>query len=391
MEKYCDNIFDKLYTAHEAELWYKARHFVMEELRPIDKDEYNDGISPCCCKHVHIVVDSIDEKMIAVVRQICLLAHYPNFNEEDGSNCTIITFCLESVPDDIMSKVKGLGNLLEYCKCTLYGKERKTQINYNPSQNDYLPLDIEFEFIEGKMDDFKKMQNDLLTKIEYKIVEESFKNYEPTKEGIDVTGGMLVNMVYSTGATINNLPACDNENIARYSTALNVFCYNLKSEEIKKTWKDCAEQQKDGTYREMDIKNQLSSIFCADCFDSRMKSFLDTPKKSVAEYLLYDFGAVMTQLRKQDTINALVRCEHARWNVEKLIMGFSPLNKQERYEIECLFGKQRNDKIKSLKKKFRHIDICSNMDLRRISPGDVKYDYFLMLAMPQILLSAIRL
>ena len=43
--------------------------------------------------------------------------------------------------------------------------------------------------------------------------------------------------------------------------------------------------------------------------------------------------------------------------------------------------------LKGLKKKGRHIDICSYKDLRRVNPGDMKYDFFLMLAMPQIMRS----
>lgn len=396
MEKYFDKIFEKLFDANEAQLWYKARHFVMDELSPIDRYRDKDkkgereSISSDCDKHVHIVVDSIEEEMIAVVRQICLLAHYPNFNEEDGSNRTKITFCLASLSCDDLLQIKGLGNLLNHCICSVEGKEGRTRINYSQHRNDYLPLDIKFEFLECKITDVKPEKNEILTTIENERVKASFAQYTTFKEGIDISKGMLVNMVYNTGATIDNLPACDNDNVARYSTALNVFCYNLKHEEIEKKWKECAEPQYDGSYKPWDIKNQLSSIFCADCFESRLKGILDTEKKTVCEYLLNNFETVMEKLRDQKTLNALVRCEHARWNVERLIMGFKPLEKEELFEIECLFGQERKDKIKKYKKNFKHIDLCSNKNLRRLNPADVKYDYFLMLAMPQIVLSSIR-
>jgi hypothetical protein len=85
--------------------------------------------------------------------------------------------------------------------------------------------------------------------------------------------------------------------------------------------------------------------------------------------------------------------EHARWIVEKLIMGYRPLNEGERYHDETLHAQFKN---KEKRKKYRdslkrndqdpaHIDLCSYRDLRRINPDDMKYDSFLMLAIPKIL------
>lgn len=42
-----------------------------------------------------------------------------------------------------------------------------------------------------------------------------------------------MNMVYTTGSDIDNLPASDYANIERYSIALNMFCYKLKHEVIR--------------------------------------------------------------------------------------------------------------------------------------------------------------
>lgn len=393
MEKYFDNIFEKCDKIGKPDLWYKAREYVMSRVLPID----GDGIGPDSGNHVHIVVDSIEEEMMAVVRQLCLLAHYPNFDEASGANRTVITFCTDKITkkENLFEgnfKTVPFGNLLEHCIWTIKDK-KGTELDkqsFSHTQNDYFPIDIEFEFINQGIDQYTEGEKECFRKILTSEVKEYFDKDLKPSEGIDISKGMLVNMVYYTGATIDNLPACDNENVARYSTALNVFCYNLKWEEIEKTWKKSAEQQDDGSYRKLDIKNQLSSIFCADCFESRLKGILETKNKTVYEYLLYDFETVMEKLRDQKTINALVRCEHARWNVERLIMGFKPLEKQELYEIECLFGQERKDKIKKYKKALKHIDLCSNKDLRRLNPADVKYDYFLMLAMPQIVLSSIR-
>jgi hypothetical protein len=74
--------------------------------------------------------------------------------------------------------------------------------------------------------------------------------------------------------------------------------------------------------------------------------------------------------------------------VEKLILGFSPLSLRERTQYESLFGKKRAAYSKLLKNDAvhpAHIDIRSYRDLCRVDPDSLKYDSFLMLAIPLIL------
>ena len=369
MEKYFEDLFRDLgLNDAERENWYKARYYVQCAMEPLD----GNGISPTSSRHVHIVIENIDTPLMqAVARQICLIAHYPNFNEESGENRTLITLCSDG-PSDTYTNIKDkkvFGNLLEFCRC-----------NIEPDKNtrDLIPLDIEFEFLDKNPYSEKDVRCITLAD-----VEEATNNFDTANAKIDVTMGMLVNMVYNTGVEIQNLPATDNANIERYSTALNVFCYKLKSDTISQKWKECGS----------DIKNKLSSVFCADCFEARIKGLLDTEEKTLAEYLLHDFDAVTKEICKEENgkaknLNALARCEHSRWNVEKLIMDFYPLQESDWYELENCFGEERNDKIRYLKKKkYKHIDLCSYKNLRRVNPADIKYDYFLMLAMPQIMRS----
>lgn len=78
------------------------------------------------------------------------------------------------------------------------------------------------------------------------------------------------------------------------------------------------------------------------------------------------------------------RTEHARWNVEKLIMGFRPLTPAERLEDELLTGKERAGYRKKLKSDKIHIDLCPMHRLKCIDPDSLKYDSFLVLAIPAI-------
>lgn len=220
------------------------------------------------------------------------------------------------------------------------------------------------------------------------ISQEDIASIGNVPQSIDISQGMLVNMAYHTGKPIDNLPPGDNDNFERYNTALNVFCYQLKFEHIVETWKSVVENKE---LHELNLKKQLSSIFCADCFRFHLRGILKTKGKSIVEYLLKDFDNVFKSIKKKETINALVRCEHSRWNVEKLILGYSPLTAEDHYKIETCFGEEKKKYTRDCKEKdLRHIDLCSNRDLRRLDPNSMKYDYFLMLAMPQILLSAYK-
>lgn len=87
-----------------------------------------------------------------------------------------------------------------------------------------------------------------------------------------------------------------------------------------------------------------------------------------------------------NNLKTMAKCEHARWNVEKLILGFSPFSHQEQYEYNRRFGSSRSSYRNKLKKnEAHHINLCSYDDLRRIDPDNMKYDSFLMLAMVRIL------
>ena len=55
--------------------------------RPLDFD----GIKPDCKDHVHVVVIGADRRMLFMLRQAALLAHYLNFDDEMGINRTVLT------------------------------------------------------------------------------------------------------------------------------------------------------------------------------------------------------------------------------------------------------------------------------------------------------------
>ena len=112
-------------------------------------------------------------------------------------------------------------------------------------------------------------------------------------------------------------------------------------------------------------------------------------KKSGKKMKKRDLKKLKKQIWEDESNNkALSQSEHERWVVEKLVMGYRPFNDEERYQYESLFGEGRKAYCKEMKNNASdpaHIDLCSYRDLRRINPDDLKYDSFLVLAIPTIL------
>ena len=144
----------------------------------------------------------------------------------------------------------------------------------------------------------------------------------------------------------------------------------------------CDENDKDTLSYQIKLRNKLSNVLCADCFTTRLKSVC----KNFEELLEKNEKMVLGEVQKN--LQVLAQCEHARWNVEKLILGFSPLSLEERWEDAQNFGSARKVFRKKLKDKGHHIDLCSYQDLHRIDPANMKYDCFLNLAMVRILKEA---
>lgn len=368
---------DLFYNLNDAENWLKARHYVLGADLCINGHEKPNG-------HVHVEIeiekDADSETtimMMAIARQVALLAHYPNFKEDDETTRTIISIIYNGKDDSkrLAEQLKThMGNLLDYCQFVIDGKEEENQYRIF---KDYMPLDIAFEIREkdavGCMCPNDDTEKHTITFLSSEVRKYFETNHVPKE--IDILPAMSVNMVYQTGADINNLPAYDNANIQRYSSALSVFCYHIKQKEIVKAWE------------KTDWKDKLSCLCCADNIAVKLSSILDMDQKTIASCQLHDEAAVRNAVERN--IDALALCEHSRWNVEKLIFGFRPFSAAERYEDEALFCDAKTNYRKSKKKKHIHIDLCSYRNLRRINPEDIKYDYFLMLAIPHILKSSL--
>lgn len=368
MRKYIERPFEYLrksdgseFAPEVVENWYKVRAFVLDKLKDVAFKHDEDA-------HLHVVIDGDDELMLAVARQVALSGHYINYDEEEGHNRTVITLVsnnLEGTKNSLATE-ECLGNLLDYCKYSVEGN--------TVNENSY--IDIELEIVREKPGIDRDNPNDVLIQ-EEDIISFCQSRTEEEIYYIDTRKAQYASRMYDLGALIENLPSENIHDARRYTMALDLFqCHRLQEPlgtlVNEKKWK--------GEENQIRVKNGLSNVFCADCFASR--------EKSVAKYR-GNINEKESELWERCN-GVLSRSEHARWVVEKLILGFRPFSCEERMKDEKLSpfktkrGKFR-DRLKNMKKCPVHIDICSYNDLRRINPEDMKYDSFLMLAIPMIL------
>lgn len=348
--------------------WYIARSFVIDRLKDIT-------FTPDSNKHLHVVLVGDDARMLSIARQVALTAHYINYdedyNDEKKSHRTVITIVTQkSRIKEILSEEEYLCNLPAYCKYVDKEKEPDNIDSY---------VDIEIHISS----DCPQKDNKAVMLFFHKAdVDEFFNRMLDGDEdifSIDTRIACYASRMYKIGETINNLPAENIHDAKRYTMALNVFQYEKLKEAPKPLFIDA------DNMKQFELRETLSNIFCSDCFESRALAV-----KCISN------GNTQNETELWEKYNeVLSKSEHARWVVEKLIMGYRPLNAEERFQDEKLHVEFKGkEKIKNYRKslkqnnekdKLAHIDLCSYRDLRRINPDDLKYDSFLMLAIPKIL------
>lgn len=334
--------------------WYVARAYVMEKLK-------NVAISQGSKELLQVAVTSDSPLMLSVVRQVALLAHFANYDETHPIRTVILIVSKNRQLIEELGKEEYLCNLPSHCKHSIHGSEPKNSDSH---------IDIELRVVEG----WHESSPDgtiVMSEEDVKAFLGTIKDEEVYS--IDTRKAVMVQRMYSLGSWIDNLPAEDIHNYERYAMGLNVFQHNLLRKPItplvsEKKW------ESDITT----VRNGLSSIFCSDCFNSRVLG--------VKQYATSQ-GLTETEAWEACVVG-LSKSEHARWVTEKFIMGFRPFDDTERKKDEQLFDSEKKQYRNQLKKNPQdpaHIDLCSFAELRRINPADLKYDSFLMLAIPGIL------
>ena len=343
--------------------WYIARAFVLEKL----KDVY---FVPGANEHLHVIIEGDSPVMLAVARQVALSAHYINFVEYDAldrlvcKNRSVITLVSQKETSQLiaeLNKEENFCNLLQFCKYTADGK--------TVNADSYIDLELNIVKSIEEVDGIRISEKEVSDFVNSKKEDDIYS--------IDTRKAVCAKKTYDFGALIDNLPYEDINGAERYNRALAAF----SSRVLKKSFKPLIEDSWKSNLAQ--VKEGLSNLICADCFESR--------EKSIEAQCSTDDRKLSEKERRalwEKNNHALSLSEHSRWIVEKLIFGYSPMNQAQRHEYQSLFKKQRKAYREQLKNNSAapvHLDLCPYRDLRRIDPNNMKYDSFLMLAIPLIL------
>lgn len=360
---------------------YRARHYVLNVMPSIDVEALRrHGIGGCGIGvdsnvNVDVVIEGDSALMLSVARQIALVSHFPNYNDGDDNRTVITILCRGALSAEALTAVEQklcaeefLYNLPRYAKLTLclQGNDQPIAVKNGDSF-----IDVAIRLVGVKQySDYVPTQTSI--RIAEADVVNSLRDVDDnTICSINTSEAKLVNMAYSIGAVVDNLSCDDPFTAERYATAINVFRYH-----------SIIRSKADAAWRQMSVRNKLSNVFCADCIDLRLRGIGIDSVESMCRSNSKQFARLVAR-----SLKPMSHCEHSRWNVEKLILGFRPLSADERYRYNTLLGSEKAAycrKLKNMVLQPAHVDICSYADLRRTDPGNMKYDTFLVMAMPFI-------
>lgn len=385
-----DNNYDNLFNYNQL----LARSIIIDS---IGKNLYtaDDGlcIEPNSEKRLHVVIYGNDDLLLHVARQIALLCHFPNFDDATGKNRSLITFVIPNMEDldetvkrfqDITGKLLTLGAYWDSRVVTpdsyKIKESSKVQNSFLDFEFSFVALDniSFFDYLELNSINKKNVVTSLIYngglegdnlreyfgKRIFDIKSKSINLSFPQK--VDVRRAKLVNVIYDYSSGLSMEQANDIEkfypNIKRY-----IGC---RWNNIDSAWNELA---KKGKSKEL----MLSNIFCADCFDVRLNCL---SKDGIND-------KDISNLLKQH-IDKLAKSEHARWNVEKYILGYRHYNEEEKLQYANMSDEKRKQDCSEKKANGIHVDLCSYTELESRHRVDKKYDYFLILAMDKIIKKA---
>ena len=343
-----------------------------------------DGISKDSDKHIRAYILGEDSLSLSIAKQLALLCHFPNFDDRTGANRTIITIVTAGSAVDAMSQFRAMtANLLDYAlwRCVENGVE------VAKCERAHSFIDLEFEFVKADVANILELKNTDCNSVSsiffssnihigseveqvFDVVYQYNSETITIDKSIDISRAMLVITAYKRCDGIETIHKADTFNAKCYSDYLENTCQYVRTTKIKEYW--------DGIKT---TEEKLSNVFCADTFRIKLRSIGTTPED--------DIKTISSHIGKN--LRALSYLEHARWNVEKLILGFRPYNAKEWYEYVFKSQDEKKAYVKKLKDRNIHLNLCPIGELLKVDPGNFKYDCLLCLSIPHIISRAKRL
>lgn len=362
-------------------------------------------------KCVHFVVVGMTQMGYAMATTAVHLCHYPNFDEKTGGHRTKITFIDPNAEEEMKMFWGRYPGLFELSHSSFRGC-RNNRGNQNIQSNlinrktdpkdgfgDF--LDVEWEFVKGSVVDdwvrdllnqWKGNTNEILTlafcgeNAERNIAQalylprEFFRHVDEEKPLTECdpmiwvyqpeNSAMVDTANKKVGRYKNLLPfgtmtdSFDSRMGKRLADAKRIN-YLYKKEYDKEPYGTMAGQEElDRLWHDLSYAKKMSNIYAANSIYTKFRSM----------------GIKEGEKVKEADVEPLAKMEHARWNIEKVLVGFSALSKDERDELNNPIRNNTNPEAKKKAEakseknkieKFKHKDIAPYDELPEDSR---KYD-----------------
>lgn len=372
------------------------------EYFPLD----GEGIRKDSLKRVHLIIVGMTGLGKALATNAAHVLHFPNFKEGDFDTYTRITF--------IDPKAEELGNRFRNRHSVLFQLARwKDAAGWHDpladkdSESPFKHLgpdsflDVEWEFMAGDIANsdirrfLKEACHDERSRVTIALCGDDSERNLAIAMGLpeEVLTGESLNMVLVRqkeseiaielmqqiplrGEKLRGfgmLNECYSENLLNdsYGKLINALYWGISIDSIEeetrkrieKAWENCS------------ITDKWSSNYSANMLFIKLRSLGLNPENISEEKI----AALITNPEIQEEIKIV---EHNRWVTERILLGFSPLLKEEQDEFRPFDSNPDSEdaeRIRKMTKEWakstkKHLDICSNRMLREIDPKVAVYD-----------------
>lgn len=379
--------------------------------RPLD----GTGIGRNSKKRVHLIIAGMTDLGKSLAINASQVLHFPNFKEGDLSTYTRITFIDQRV-DELGERFRNRYQIMFQLARWKSGDCWHDPLSDEKSGSPYKHLgpdnfiDVEWEFIQGDAaqghvrdylseacnskgslttvalcyDDSDRNLAVCMSLPEAVIEGRSLNMVLVRQKESDVAIGLLNRMPgdWSKVRAFGMMKECYEENLLSddFGKLVNAL-YTYGTADVLTPATENARQIEEAWAR-VSILDKWASNYSANMLFVKLRSLgFDATNISRSE--------IEKKLAQPDTKDDLMKVEHNRWNVEKIMAGFHPLTAEEQDEFKP-FNSNRNSedaaRVRAMakakaKERKKHLDICSNAMLKDLDPKAVSYDDFVNNAM----------
>lgn len=364
------------------------------------------GIGKESDKSVHLILIGMTGLAKALAINAAHVLHFPNFKEGDFKTYTRITF-IDPQADELGERFRNRHSVLfDMARWKADGKWHDPLADENStSPYRYLGpqnfMDIEWEFIKGDIakPDIRTYLKESCS-VSGRIVTIALCG-EDSDRNLAISMGLLVEILESPTlnmvlvrqkeseegvALMRKLPVrgekfrafgmlneCYSENLLNdeYGKLINaLYCRisidGTNKDELKKI---------DDVWQQCSITDKWSSNYSANMLFVKLRSLGFRPDNISEEEIL-------KRIANKDTQQDIMKTEHNRWVTEKILLGFTPLTKEEQDMFRPFSNNPESEdagRVRKASKQLskttkKHLDICSNGMLRNIDPKAACFD-----------------